>query len=196
MLEKTYLELVLIFFITAFTFKTIKTYLTTKQSVKGKSRKLSTSILISTTLYILILLRLTLLDSYWFLEFDFSSYLIINYLGLAFVTLGFIIGILALITMNNSWRVGIKYDQKTELIHSGIYRISRNPYFLSYDLLFFGYILIFPSIILFTLLLLLAFVFHKMIIEEEKHLQSVHGDNYLEYKKRVKRYITFNYSSK
>jgi protein-S-isoprenylcysteine O-methyltransferase Ste14 len=196
MLEKTYLGLVLIFFITAFAFKTIKTYLTTKQSVKGKSRKLSTSILISTTLYILILLRLTILGPYWLFEFDFSSYLIINYLGLAFVTLGFIIGILALITMNNSWRVGIKYDQKTELIHSGIYRISRNPYFLSYDLLFLGYVLIFPSIILLILLLLLAFVFHQMIIEEEKYLQSVHGDNYLKYKKRVKRYITFNYSSK
>lgn len=196
MLEKTYLGLVLIFFITAFAFKTIKTYLTTKQSVKGKSRKLSTSILISTTLYILILLRLTILGPYWLFEFDFSSYLIINYLGLTFVTLGFIIGILALITMNNSWRVGIKYDQKTELIHSGIYRISRNPYFLSYDLLFLGYVLIFPSIILLILLLLLAFVFHQMIIEEEKYLQSVHGDNYLKYKKRVKRYITFNYSSK
>ena len=46
------------------------------------------------------------------------------------VTTGFMLGILALIAMRNSWRVGIKYDQKTDLVISGIYRFSRNPYFL------------------------------------------------------------------
>jgi protein-S-isoprenylcysteine O-methyltransferase Ste14 len=128
--------------------------------------------------------------SNWIFEFDFSNYLIIKYVGFALVTSGFVLGILALITMKNSWRVGIKYGQKTDLVTTGIYRFSRNPYFFSYDILILGYILIFPSIILIILYLALVFVFHNMILEEEKYLQSVHGDSYLDYKRKVNRYLT------
>jgi protein-S-isoprenylcysteine O-methyltransferase Ste14 len=150
------------------------------------------SILVSTIIYVLILLRLTILNSYWF-EIDFSNCLIIKYVGLAFVSFGFVFGILALIAMKNSWRVGIKYDQKTDLVTSGIYRFSRNPYFFSYDILILGYILIFPSIILIILHLALVIIFHNMILEEEKYLESVHGDLYLDYKRKVKRYLTIKF---
>lgn len=192
MIEKIYLGLILIFFILAFAIRNIKTYLSTKQSIKGKSLKLTMSILVSTIIYVLILLRLTILNSYWF-EIDFSNCLIIKYVGLAFVSFGFVFGILALIAMKNSWRVGIKYDQKTDLVTSGIYRFSRNPYFFSYDILILGYILIFPSIILIILHLALVIIFHNMILEEEKYLESVHGDLYLDYKRKVKRYLTIKF---
>ena len=133
-------------------------------------------------------LRLTILQPEYIFEIDLPKY--INTTGLIFVALGFIIGILALIAMKNSWRVGIKYDQKTDLITTGIYRISRNPYFLSYDILIFGYILIFTSPILIILYLILVIVFHRMILEEEKYLQSVQGVPYADYKSKVKRYLT------
>ncbi len=190
MIEKIYLGLILIFFILAFAIRNIKTYLSTKQSIRGESLKLTLSILVSTIIYGLILLRLTIIKSNWIFEFDFSSYLIIKYIGLTIVSFGFILGILALIAMKNSWRVGIKYDQKTDLVTTGIYRFSRNPYFFSYDILIFGYILIFPSIILIVLYLTLAIIFHNMILEEEKYLQSVHGDSYIDYKRKVNRYLT------
>lgn len=190
MIEKTYLGLVLIFFILAFAIRNIKTYLSTRQSIKGKSGKLTMSVLISTIIYCLIFFRLTLLEPKWILEIDLSEYSQIKILGLALVSAGFILGILALITMRNSWRVGIKYDQKTDLVTTGIYRISRNPYFLSYDILIFGYILIFPSLILIILYVTLVIVFHRMILEEEKYLQSVHDTTYLDYKRKVNRYLT------
>lgn len=192
MIDKIYLGLILIFFILAFAIRNIKTYLSAKQSIKGKSLKLTMSILVSTLIYVLILLRLTILNSYWF-EIDFSNCLIIKYVGLAFVSFGFVFGILALIAMKNSWRVGIKYDQKTDLVTSGIYRFSRNPYFFSYDILILGYILVFPSIILIILHLALVIIFHNMILEEEKYLESVHGDSYLDYKRKVKRYLTIKF---
>jgi protein-S-isoprenylcysteine O-methyltransferase Ste14 len=189
MIEKIYLGLILIFFILAFAIRNFKTYLSTKQSIKGKSLKLTISIFLSTTIYLLILLRLTLLKQNCIFEFDLSNYLVVKYIGLTFVSAGFIIGLLALIAMKNSWRVGIKYDQKTDLITSGIYRLSRNPYFFSYDILILGYILIFPSIFLIVIYLSLAITFHMMILEEEKYLHSVHGGSYIDYKKKVRRYL-------
>jgi protein-S-isoprenylcysteine O-methyltransferase Ste14 len=95
-----------------------------------------------------------------------------------------------LVAMKNSWRVGIRYDQRTDLVTTGIYRFSRNPYFLSYNILVFGYILIFPCIILFVLYVALAIIFHSLILDEEKYLQSVHGDSYLDYKRKVNRYVS------
>jgi len=138
----------------------------------------------------LIILRLTLLEPKWIIEIDLSEYKLINILGLIFVSTGFILGILALIAMKNSWRVGIKYDQKTDLVTTGIYKISRNPYFLSYNILILGYIFIFPSFVLITFYLTLVIIFHNMILEEEKYLLSVHGENYIDYKKKVNRYLT------
>ena len=190
MIEKIYLGLILIFFILAFAVKNIKTYISTKQSIRGSSVKLTLSILFSTIIYCLIILRLTLLEPKWIVEIDLSGYKQINILGLIFVSIGFILGILALIAMKNSWRVGIKYDQKTDLVTTGIYKISRNPYFLSYNILILGYIFIFPSFILISLYLTLVIIFHNMILEEEKYLLNVHGENYIDYKKKVNRYLT------
>ncbi len=190
-IEEVYLGIILVFFILAFAIRNITTFFSTKKSIRGKSLKLTISVFVSTIIYCLILLRLTILKPECIFEIDLPRS--INIIGLVFVSAGFILGILALITLKNSWRVGIKYNQKTELITTGIYRISRNPYFLSYDVLIFGYILIFTSPILIILYLILVVVFHKMILEEEKYLQSVHGSGYEDYKSKVNRYFMFKY---
>ncbi len=191
MFQKIYIGLILLFFILAFAIRNIKTYLSTKQSIRGKSFKLTLSILLSTIIYVLISLRLTILKPDWIIEINFYSIFYVKLFGIIFISIGFVFGILSLIAMKNSWRVGIKYNQKTDLVLTGIYKISRNPYFLSYDILILGYILIFPSIILLILYIILVITFHYMILEEEKYLESVHGDSYLEYKKEVGRYLTF-----
>jgi protein-S-isoprenylcysteine O-methyltransferase Ste14 len=134
--------------------------------------------------------RLTFIKPEWILEADFQALEWLQLPGLILLTFGFLLGILALISMKNSWRVGIKYDQKTELVSSGVYAFSRNPYFLSYDILIFGYILLFPSFILLGLYLILVVIFHRMILEEEKYLESKHGNTYLSYKQSVNRYMT------
>ena len=190
MIEKIYLVLILVFFILAFAIRNFKTYLSTKKSIRGKSVNLTMSIIISTLIYALIFLRIIILESFWIIEIDLTAYPQFKIIGLLLVSFGFVIGISALITMKNSWRIGITYNHKTNLITSGIFRISRNPYFLSYDILFLGFILIFPSIILAVMYLLLVIIFHKMILGEEKYLESVHKTKYLDYKNKVKRYLT------
>ena len=174
----------------AFAVRNVKTYLATKTSIRGQSLKLTISVLVSTMIYCLIFLRLTILKPENIYEMEQPVFL--NTMGLIFVSLGFIIGIFAMITMKNSWRVGIKHKQKTDLITSGVYRVSRNPYFLSYDILIMGYVLIFPSPIIIILYLILVVVFHQMILEEEQYLQSVHDLSYTAYQNKVNRYFTID----
>lgn len=184
-----YLASVLLFFILAFAVKNIKTFISTGVSIRGKSTKLTLSIVLSTLLYIVFLLRIFFLDSTSVLEIEFLQTEVMQSIGLLLVSIGFVLGIAALIQMRDSWRVGIKYDQKTNLISDGIYRFSRNPYFLSYDVLILGYLFIFPSPVLFILYLILVYIFHNMILDEEKYLESTHGDLYREYKVKVGRYF-------
>ncbi len=95
----------------------------------------------------------------------------------------------SLVHLKDSWRVGVLENQKTELITTGIYAYSRNPYFVSYIIMFAAYTLILQNAILLVLLLInLAFT-HKMILKEEAWLQSIHRSNFLAYKHRVPRYF-------
>lgn len=100
-----------------------------------------------------------------------------------------LIGAASLIGLRDSWRVGIPRDQRTHLIEDGVYRLSRNPYFLSYLLMFAGY-----TVLLQNWLLLagwfIAFGFvHAMVLTEEQHLLALHGDAYRRYMNRVPRYV-------
>ena len=100
-----------------------------------------------------------------------------------------IISSLSLFHMKDSWRVGVLEDQETLLITSGIYQFTRNPYFLSYLIMFVAYTVLLQSGVLLALSLVGFFFVHKMILKEEEYLIGKHGDAYQAYKNKVPRYI-------
>lgn len=115
--------------------------------------------------------------------------LLVMIIGFGLIFLNLVVSGASLINLKDSWRVGVLEDQKTELVTTGIYRITRNPYFVSYFLMFAAYTVFLQNIILLGLSII-GFIFvHKMIIKEEQYLYSVHGDFYLEYKTKVPRYM-------
>lgn len=94
----------------------------------------------------------------------------------------------AIITMKTSWRVGIP-EEKTTLITKGIYRISRNPAFVGFDLLYLSLCLLLPSLPLILSSLLAAGMLHLQILQEESHLTRVFGEAYEAYCKHTRRYL-------
>jgi protein-S-isoprenylcysteine O-methyltransferase Ste14 len=129
-----------------------------------------------------------------FLEQPFGEIQLLNgflsiIVGLALLFLNLVISGASLINLKDSWRVGVLEDQKTELITTGIYRFTRNPYFVSYFLMFAAYTVLLQNLILFGLSILGFLFVHKMIMKEEKYLYSMHGDAYVEYKTKVPRYV-------
>ena len=70
-----------------------------------------------------------------------SGSVAIRIVGVVVSTVGTAIFISAVLTMRDSWRAGVAKDDQTELVTNGIYRFSRNPAFLGFDLLYFADIL-------------------------------------------------------
>ena len=59
-------------------------------------------------------------------------------IGLILFSSGTLLFIMAMITMKDSWRAGIPDEDKTSMVSSGIYKISRNSAFLGFDLTYIG----------------------------------------------------------
>lgn len=109
--------------------------------------------------------------------------------GLGLAALGSLIFAAAVWTMRDSWRAGIAQGDNTELISGGIYKLSRNPAFLGFDLVYIGILLMFFNWFLFLFTLLAILMLHLQILQEEKYLLSVFSKSYSEYKRKTGRYF-------
>jgi protein-S-isoprenylcysteine O-methyltransferase Ste14 len=109
---------------------------------------------------------------------------------------GFVLGIIFLVLMTlarlnlgSSWRVGLDYNTKDELIKTGFYRYMRNPYFTFLLSFQFIIILISPNAIVIFAFIQSYLLLNLQVREEEVFLQEKYGGEYVEYKNRVGRFI-------
>ena len=109
--------------------------------------------------------------------------------GAALGFIGDAIFAVAVVTMRDSWRAGVAENDKTEMITDGIYRVSRNPAFLGFDCVYMGLLLMFFNIPLLLFSAFAATMLHLQILQEERYLQTVFGDDYVAYKSKVCRYL-------
>lgn len=109
--------------------------------------------------------------------------------GIVLLLANLLIGWAALKHLGDSWRVGVIEEQQTELVEDGIYRFSRNPFFVAYLLMFAAYTVLLQSPALLVLSLLGCGMIHSMIRREEKYLEATHQSAYQSYQQRVPRYL-------
>ena len=101
---------------------------------------------------------------------------------------------LALLTLTlthfkNSFRVGLSEKNPGKLVTTGIFSISRNPFFLSLDLYFLGIALLLPSVFFISFSVLAVISIHFFILKEEKFMRKVYGAEYENYSQHVRRYL-------
>ncbi|WP_024832470.1 methyltransferase family protein [Ruminiclostridium josui] len=113
----------------------------------------------------------------------------ITYTGILITALGSGIFILAIVFMKTSWRVGIDKSSQTTLLTNGIYKYSRNPAFVGFNLMFLGVFLSYSNIITLGIWFINIIAFHLLILQEEKHLSTVFGKEYEKYRRNVPRYL-------
>ncbi len=110
--------------------------------------------------------------------------------GVVITALGVTAFVLSVLQMKDNWRAGVAKEDKTSLVTSGIYSISRNPAFLGFDLMYIGILFtFFNGYLCFATAFALVF-FHLQIVNvEEDFLVETFGNEYIAYKKKVCRYI-------
>lgn len=116
-------------------------------------------------------------------------FFILRIIGICFGITGVILFGLAVYTMRDSWRAGISKNDKTEIVINGIFKISRNPAFLGFDLVYIGILLIFFNWILLVFTIWTIIMLHLQILQEEKFLIATFKEPYLNYKKHTRRYL-------
>ena len=78
----------------------------------------------------------------------------------------------------------------TKLVIKGVYKHSRNPIYISFLLILTGMFLLFGHVMLLLYVLLASIALHVYITAiEEPELEERFGDEYIEYKKAVPRWI-------
>ncbi len=92
-------------------------------------------------------------------------------------------------TMRDSWRAGIAENDTTALVTNGIYAYSRNPAFLAFDLVYAGLLMMFFNVPLLLFSLFAAVMLHLQVLQEERFLAGAFGQPYLDYQRRVRRYL-------
>jgi protein-S-isoprenylcysteine O-methyltransferase Ste14 len=112
-------------------------------------------------------------------------------IGIALLLVGLIIFIVSAISMKSSWRVGIDKNTKTALIKNGIYKISRNPAFVGFDLMFVGLFITHPNLLTLYVAASCIISIHFLIKQEEQHLTAIFGKEYVDYKQITPRYLIF-----
>ena len=109
-------------------------------------------------------------------------------LGIAYAFAGLIIAVVGLVNLGEAARVGLP-ERKTELKTHGMYRFTRNPAYVGGFLVCLGSCQFSVHLVNF-LLFGITFVIHHLIVKkEEEFLENTFGEQWLEYKKRVPRYV-------
>ena len=103
--------------------------------------------------------------------------------------LGDAIFLLSVLCMKDSWRAGIPDKDKTELVTTGIYRFSRNPAFLGFDLMYVGVLLLYGNLLTLGFSVFAIVMLHLQILQEERYLVNTFGAPYQEYCRHVFRYL-------
>ena len=124
---------------------------------------------------------------FWNLEYE--ALLI---LGWGLLILSLVLVWISQSNMRDSWRIGIDEKNKSELITSGMFSISRNPIFLSIIIANVGLFLVLPNAFTLLIISLSTISINTQVRLEETYLSDEFGKQYKNYKNTVNRWITLS----
>ena len=132
--------------------------------------------------------------SFLFFPEDINIPFPFNLCGIPVIILGCVLIVWANYTLLFVGKIGLDarepFQTPPTLVTEGPYKFSRNPLYLSIVFVGFGLALLMSSITVFILTIALFFIFQKWFVSwEEKKLEGVFGEEYQEYKRRVRRWL-------
>lgn len=125
----------------------------------------------------------------YLLPISFLTNNILAMIGFVLLLLALVWVLIAQVHMQKSWRIGIDEDVKTELVQTGLFKISRNPIFLGMRVMLLGLFFIIPNAVTFTILITGETLIQTQVRLEEEFLTRSHGQAYINYQKQVRRWM-------
>lgn len=119
----------------------------------------------------------------------FDPPLFFEIMALSFLFIGVVLIFLSTFRLNKDLIFGLTDTQTHKLQTKGIYSLSRHPFYLGFIFILFSSCLFTPNYINIFAFIGTWFIHHFIMIEEEKFLESMYGDEYKNYIKKVNRYI-------
>ena len=109
--------------------------------------------------------------------------------GVALLIVSLLWTVSAQVQMGESWRIGIDTARKTTLVNSGVYGFSRNPIYVGIMVTQLGMFLVIPNALTLMIAVVGTVLLNMQVRLEEEYLKSTHGEDYVAYTRRVRRWI-------
>lgn len=113
---------------------------------------------------------------------------VFNYAAYITLAIGVVIILISSFILGRSIRIGLPAGE-TVLKTRGIYRLSRNPMYVGVHLVTLAAMLITLQWWVILPGLFSFYTYHRIVLGEEKFLERRFGTDYLNYKKKIRRYI-------
>ena len=115
----------------------------------------------------------------------------IDIMALSFLIIGTVLLFLTTLKLNNDLVFGLSSSEDHKLQTKGVFSVSRHPFYLGFIFILFSSCLFNPHFLNFLAFIGAWVIHHFIMIKEEQFLSSQYGEEYRQYAKRVKRYISF-----
>ena len=114
----------------------------------------------------------------------------IHLAGAAVAALGIGLTVWAQLEMGDSWRIGVDNQETTQLVHTGVFGLVRNPIYSAMLVFEFGIALLATNLVTIAgFLLALGSLELQVRCVEEPYLHAKHGAQYRHYTVRVGRFV-------
>ncbi len=114
---------------------------------------------------------------------------VIAWVGVSLCLAGLLFLTSSIVSLGQSFRVGIDAEHPDKLITHGVFGISRNPIYVAFATILVGQFLIFPNWILLVYLVAAMWLFHRQVLREEEFMKQHYRQDFFAYCQRVRRYI-------
>jgi protein-S-isoprenylcysteine O-methyltransferase Ste14 len=111
--------------------------------------------------------------------------------GAIVVSIAVVLYAVALRHLGVSWRLGIDRASPGPLVTEGIYRWTRHPIYVAFDLMFVGTFFVHGHMLFLLLALVWIPLLHVFMRREERFLTQLYGSAYRDYCGRVGRYFSW-----
>ena len=125
----------------------------------------------------------------WGIDLSFIKVAVsLKWVSLSLWFLGFILLFAGRFGLGDSFRIGSPMET-TSLKVNGLFRLSRNPMYLGVYSTIIASVLYTLNPVVLVIGAFVIVVHHKIVLAEEQHLQKMFGEEYADYRRRVRRYL-------